>query len=493
LLPLIVVDNPQTSPLRIPNVETIAAKEYLTSTAYATRRGVRVFNLCRSYRYQATGYYVSLLAMARGHKPLPSITTIQDMKLEAMKRHASDELEALMQRSLRPVQSSAFVLSIYFGQNLAKRYDKLAGHLFRLFRAPLLRAEFERKRDGWRLKGIRAVSANEIPEAHRDFACAAAQAYFEQKRERAYVRSETVYDLAILYDPNERTPPSNEGALTYFAAEGRRLQLSVELIQKDDYARLAEFDALFIRETTAVNHHTYRFARRAAAERLVVLDDPESILKCGNKVFLAELLERYGIPHPRTVVVNRDTRDAILRELGLPCVLKRPDGAFSQGVSKVEDPQALEAALEPMLEDSELVVAQEFLPTEFDWRIGVLDNRPLFAARYHMAPSHWQIVRRDADGHTQDGKVAAVPVAEVPELVIKTALRAARLIGNGLYGVDLKQVGRRVYVIEINDNPNIDHGFEDCVLKRGLYRDVMQVFLKRIVASKAINGSAGTS
>ena len=61
----------------------------------------------------------------------------------------------------------------------------------------------------------------------------------------------------------------------------------------------AEFDALFIRETTLVNHHTYRFARRAASEGLVVIDDPESILKCTNKVFLAELLSRHKMPMPQ--------------------------------------------------------------------------------------------------------------------------------------------------------------------------------------------------
>ncbi len=35
--------------------------------------------------------------------------------------------------------------------------------------------------------------------------------------------------------------------------------LSTEIITKNDFDRIPEFDALFIRETTAVNHHTYRF------------------------------------------------------------------------------------------------------------------------------------------------------------------------------------------------------------------------------------------
>ena len=66
------------------------------------------------------------------------------------------------------------------------------------------------------------------------------------------------------------------------------LGLGAEVVGRDDYARIAEFDALFIRATTSVNHYTFRFSRRAAAEGLVVIDDPQSIARCTNKVFLAE-------------------------------------------------------------------------------------------------------------------------------------------------------------------------------------------------------------
>ena len=97
-----------------------------------------------------------------------------------------------------------------------------------------------------------------------------------------------------------------------------------------------EFDALFIRETTAVNHHTYRFARRAEREGLVVVDDPKSILRAANKVFLSELMDRHRIPQPKTMLIHRGNVKQIARELGFPCVLKQPDSQFSRGVIKVE-------------------------------------------------------------------------------------------------------------------------------------------------------------
>jgi glutathione synthase/RimK-type ligase-like ATP-grasp enzyme len=68
--------------------------------------------------------------------------------------------------------------------------------------------------------------------------------------------------------------------------------------------------------------------------------------------------------------------------------------------------------------------------------------------------------------------------------VLDTALKAANLIGDGLYGVDLKQVGKKVYVIEVNDNPNIDAGMEDKIIKDELYRIVMKSFVKRIEMKK---------
>jgi len=482
---LIVANNPREWPFEIPNVEVVDARTYLTRPEFSEMRGVKVFNLCRSYRYQSIGYYVSLIAEARGHRPLPSITTIQDIKSQSMVRLVSDDLEDLIQESLAPIQSDKFTLSIYFGKNLAKRYDRLSLHLFNLFQAPMLRAVFARDEDGWQLRSVAMISTSEIPEAHRPFLVQVATEYFAGRRSRVRSKARTRYDLAILRNSDEQEPPSNEKALDRFAKAAESVDLSVEFIEREDYGRIAEFDALFIRETTAVNHHTYRFARRAASEGLVVMDDPESIVKCSNKVYLAELLARHDIPTPKTVVVHRDNAEAVAAELGLPCVLKKPDSAFSLGVVKVADDEELADQLKRFLDDSDLVVAQEYLPTTFDWRIGILDRRPLFACKYFMAENHWQIIKRDDSGGQDYGKFETVPVELAPRRAVRAALRAADLIGDGFYGVDVKQSGDKFYVIEVNDNPNVDAGVEDKILREELYRRVMSVFLSRIEQRKA--------
>ncbi|MFN7768646.1 MAG: RimK family alpha-L-glutamate ligase, partial [Planctomycetaceae bacterium] len=72
-----------------------------------------------------------------------------------------------------------------------------------------------------------------------------------------------------------------------------------------------------------------------------------------------------------------------------------------------------------------------------------------------------------------------------PRHVVRAAMKAAKPIGNGLYGVDVKQSHGDCYVIEVNDNPNIDAGVEDKILKGELYRRIMDVFLRRIERRKA--------
>jgi len=477
---LIVVNNVNEWPFHIPGVEVIDAWSYLTHPEYGTLRTVKLFNLCRSYRYQTAGYYVTLLATARGHKPLPSITTIQDMKSQTMVRFVSDDLDDLIHHTLAPIHSDEFTLSVYFGRNLAKRYDRLSLHLFNLFQAPLLRAQFEREREHWQLKNISPIPVGEIPEQHQAFVIQEATEYFAGRKPSVRKRVPTKYDLAILHNPQDDLAPSDEKALDRFIKAAETMGMATELITRDDYARIAEFDALFIRETTQVNHHTYRFARRATTEGLVVVDDPESILKCANKVYLAEVMARHKIPMPKTMIVHEDNVDEIGPTLGFPVVLKLPDAAFSQGVVKANDESELTKLVAEFLERSELVIAQEFLPTVFDWRIGICDGQPLFACKYHMASGHWQIIKSDGDGSRKFGRFETIPVEIAPRHVVRAALKAANLVGNGLYGVDIKQTNGHCYVIEVNDNPNIDSGVEDKILKGELYRRIMDMFLRRL-------------
>jgi glutathione synthase/RimK-type ligase-like ATP-grasp enzyme len=216
----------------------------------------------------------------------------------------------------------------------------------------------------------------------------------------------------------------------------------------------------------------------------VVIDDPQSILRCTNKVYLAELLELHEIPGPKTVIVHRDNLDEVCATLGFPIIIKQPDSAFSQGVKKAKTRAEFDAITTDLFEDTELLIAQEFVQTDFDWRIGVLDRKAIYAAKYFMARKHWQIISKANDGEVDYGKVEAVPVELVPQAIVRAAVKAASLIGDGLYGVDVKQIGRQPCVIEVNDNPSIDAGYEDALQKDALYERIMEHFVHKLERQK---------
>jgi glutathione synthase/RimK-type ligase-like ATP-grasp enzyme len=193
-----------------------------------------------------------------------------------------------------------------------------------------------------------------------------------------------------------------------------------------------------------------------------------------------ELLAINRVPVPRTLVLRKGEPVDLEAAVGYPAVLKIPDGSFSRGIHKADTVTEADRITAQLFRDSDLILAQEYLYTDFDWRIGVLDRQALFACRYFMLPRHWQIVHHEAGGRATEGGFAGVALEDVPPTVMKAALAAARLIGDGLYGVDVKEREGRVYVMEVNDNPNVESGVEDAVLGPELYRRILEELVRRI-------------
>jgi glutathione synthase/RimK-type ligase-like ATP-grasp enzyme len=470
-----VVNHRRDWPFETPGATVITAREYIANDNDVGADSARTFNFCRTSRYQGRGYYVSLVAEARGHRPWPDVKTIEDLQSDDPRRVLSGDDDAAWTISSAP--EGRIAIESYFGRDPAGHNDAAARQLFALLHAPFIRAMFQCIDGRWTPTEARLLYPGHLDAAQLKLAAAAAADYLASTVRRQ--RGKGPPALAILHNPDAPDPPSTPAALKMFCKIAREMGIRTEIIGRDAIERLPEFDALFIRDTTHVNHYTYQFARRAVAEGLVVIDDPDSIVRATNKVFLYELLSRHQIPMPRSLIVHRDNVDQIVATLHLPCIVKLPDSAFSRGVAKVESQERLDEVLESFFEQSELVVAQEWVPTEFDWRVGVLDGRALYVCKYMMAPGHWQVIKREPGKHVE-GKTIALTVGETPEMVVKTAVHAASVVGDGLYGVDLKQVGDRCYVIEVNDNPNIDAGNEDGVMKDALYREVLGVFVRRI-------------
>jgi glutathione synthase/RimK-type ligase-like ATP-grasp enzyme len=189
---------------------------------------------------------------------------------------------------------------------------------------------------------------------------------------------------------------------------------------------------------------------------------------------------------PRTWAVKKSNRREKVNAFQYPIILKQPDSAFSLGVLKANSPEDCMEKLNVLFKHSEIVVAQEYIPTAYDWRIGVLDKKPIFACKYYMAKGHWQIYNWDELCGEPEGDSETLPIELVPQKVLRTAVKAANVMGDGFYGVDLKEVGSNVLVIEVNDNPSVDFGVEDAYLGDRLYAIIMQSFCTRLKDARTI-------
>ncbi|MDO8844922.1 MAG: RimK family protein [Methylicorpusculum sp.] len=482
----IVVDHLQDWAPYFPSSDLITVEDYLSLQNKKMQHSAQVINLCRDYDYLGTGYYCSLLAEARGQRVIPSIRSINDLANHHYYRLYDNDLDKYLGKHLEKcgqAEAEELKIKIFFGKTCYPPLEKMARRLFELYPCPILEVDFKHTLR-WEITGIEPGNLASLSEDEQNQFASAIDAFSRKIWRKPKSRKRYRFDMAILCNAEEELPPSDSKAIKNFIRVGNELGVDIDIINKHDFARLPEYDALFIRETTAINHYTYRFAKRAESEGLVVMDDPDSILKCANKVFLADLFATHSVETPKTELLLRNKVmdfDALEQMFSYPVVLKIPHGSFSRGVVKAHNRADLVQHCQELFNESAILLLQEYVLTDYDWRIGFLNYRPIYACKYFMARGHWQIYNHSSDKlQEKSGGFATMAIHEVPKEVIKTATKAVKLIGDGLYGVDLKQVGERNVIIEINDNPSIDSGVEDLYLGDDLYRIIMDEFIRRM-------------
>jgi glutathione synthase/RimK-type ligase-like ATP-grasp enzyme/gamma-glutamyl:cysteine ligase YbdK (ATP-grasp superfamily) len=462
----------------------VTANEFLTGGAAWARPRATVVNLSRSLRYLSKGYYVSLLAAARDQRALPGVDTLRQVaERHAMERQLEEAGVPCFdpspdgRRAGRPAPGEQVRVFAALGRALDPRHRRLCAAVYRTFPLPLLRATLRLQAKEWRVVDVEPTPLHLLAPEERALLLEelrAAHGAAPLSRRRALDKRAS---LAVLFDGEDLFGPSTTETMEKLQRTAARKGLHVHLLAADEISRLGDYDALFIRALTGLNLPAFRWASRAEALDMPVIDDTQSIIRCSNKVFLHELLARKGVPTPKTLVASSQTSyDALVKALGSPFIVKLPDGSFSTAVHKVASKADWQQKARPMLERSPLIVAQAWTPTEFDWRVTTLGGKPLFVCKYHMAPGHWQV--RNADPKAvRYGKVEAVPRAYAPQDVLRVGCRAARLVGDGLYGVDIKDTREGPLVIEVNDNPNIDTGYDDAAEGNVIYEELVDHFL----------------
>lgn len=461
-------------------LEFISFESYLNDYPKKGEPKTRIINLCDAEYYLSKGYYCSLLAEAREHTVLPSVRTVNELRDQDIRNVLTAKYCVF---DGIPVSEDGYDAFVFFGKCSDTRLQKVASELFKRFPSPIIHLHFKKQAEKTQVR-VQRFAFSRLDKTEREQFLESLSVFTQNVWRIGSKIKRQRWDMAILVNPQEPSPPSNKEAIQRFIKAASKLGIHAEAVTHQDIQNINYYDALFIRETTAINHHTYELASKGENQGVVVIDDANSILRCCNKVYLQDAFSYRNVPAPKTMVVsdaNESTLQHLEENFSYPMVLKMPEGSFSRGVFKIKNKSELKEQLQNIMKESALVLVQEYLYTEYDWRIGVLNGRAIYASKYLMARNHWQIYNHGAKRFSSGG-FETLPTFEVPKSVLDAALKASSIIGNSLYGVDVKHIDGKAYVLEVNDNPSIEHKVEDAYLGDELYMLIMAEFQRRLEA-----------
>lgn len=273
--------------------------------------------------------------------------------------------------------------------------------------------------------------------------------------------------IACFVEKYNFSDPREEAALQNFKQAAEKAGHELHFMFRENISDIPRYNAVFIRATTDPLFTAYIVSKTAWEIGLTVLDDPESIKICGNKVHQYELFEKFNIPRIPTLFLSKDDMHHkkvmdIFDILGKPVVIKAPYTSFSRYVEKAASETNFREVSKRFFKKSDVLAVQKFTPTAFDWRVGVLNNEVLYVCKYMIPKGKWKHGAKLRGKPTIIwGRTEAAPKRNTPSKLREVALQACKVVGKGLYGVDIKEIGGNYVVVEINDNPSIYAGYED--------------------------------
>lgn len=273
--------------------------------------------------------------------------------------------------------------------------------------------------------------------------------------------------IACFVEKYNFSDPREEAALENFKHAAEKAGQEFHYLFREDISDIPRYDAVFIRATTDPLFTAYIVSKTAWELGLKVIDDPESITICANKIHQYSLFEKYDVPRIPTVFLNKEELhhkkiSEVFDELGKPVVIKAPYTSFSRYVEKAACETSFRDVAKRYFKKSDVLAVQKFTPTAFDWRVGVLNNEVLYVCKYMIPKGRWKHGAKLRGKPTFTwGRTVALKKDSIPQRLREVALKACSVVGKGLYGVDLKEVDGDYVVVEVNDNPSIYSGYED--------------------------------
>lgn len=179
--------------------------------------------------------------------------------------------------------------------------------------------------------------------------------------------------------------------------------------------------------------------------------ESQALVRSRDKLRSLQILSRAGLGLPKTVFSNysRDVGTIIDNAGGAPVVIKLLEGTQGLGVVLADNRNSAESILEAFNGLKARVIVQEFIKEAkgADIRAFVIDGVVVGAMK-----------RQGKEGEFRSNlhRGGSANIIELTDEEENAAIKAARVMGLGVAGVDMLQSARGPLILEVNSSPGLE-------------------------------------
>ncbi|PKP26100.1 MAG: 30S ribosomal protein S6--L-glutamate ligase [Bacteroidetes bacterium HGW-Bacteroidetes-2] len=210
-------------------------------------------------------------------------------------------------------------------------------------------------------------------------------------------------------------------------------------------------DAIIPRIGASVTFYGTAVVRQFEMMRVFTTTESQALVRSRDKLRSLQVLSRAGLGLPKTVFTNysRNTEDVIKHVGGAPLIIKLLEGTQGLGVVLAETKNAAESVLEAFNGLQARVIVQEFIKEAggADIRAFIVDGQVVGAMK-----------RQGKEGEFRSNlhRGGTATVIELTDEEENAAIKAARVMGLGVAGVDMLQSSRGPLILEVNSSPGLE-------------------------------------
>jgi len=214
---------------------------------------------------------------------------------------------------------------------------------------------------------------------------------------------------------------------------------------------LEGFDAVIPRIGASITFYGTAVLRQFEMMGVFPANESVAISRSRDKLRSLQLLSRDGVGMPKTGFANSpgDIQDLIKMVGGAPLVIKLLEGTQGIGVVLAETRKAAESVIEAFMGLKANILIQEFIKEAggADIRCFVIGNRVVAAMQRQGAEGEFR-------SNLHRGGTASLIKLTPQERA--TAIKAAKVMGLNVAGVDLLRSDRGPLVMEVNSSPGLE-------------------------------------